>query len=297
MLTLAKIHVYLNLDKIHVYLMGAIVEEKLEPLGWPLVRLALVIVLGGVAPLVDTTIVNVALPTVAADFGVGTAAIQWVSTGYLLALGVAIPVTSWATSRFGAARLWLAGLAVFLAGSALSGLSWNLGSLVAFRVLQGVGAGVLLPVLQTILVRAAGPAKTARLLTIVMLVSVIAPIAGPLVGGVIVAGGSWRWLFAINVPLCLTAIVLARRFVPMDSADRRSRLDLPGLGLLAPAVVALLFALNDAASGSGFVVPLSVGVVLLGGFAGWSLRRGERALIPVRLFANRAFALRPRCCF
>ncbi|WP_326568059.1 DHA2 family efflux MFS transporter permease subunit [Amycolatopsis rhabdoformis] len=263
---------------------------KLEPLGWPLVRLALVIVLGGVAPLIDTTIVNVALPAVAADFGVGPTAIQWVATGYLLALGVAIPVTSWATSRFGASRLWPAGLAVFLVGSALSGLSWNLDSLIAFRVLQGVGAGVLLPVLQTILVRAAGPAKTARLLTIVMLVSVLAPIAGPLVGGAIVTGGSWRWLFVINVPLCLAAIVLARRFVPVDSPLRGSRLDLPGLSLLAPAVVLLLLALTDAASGNGFVVPLGAGVVLLGGFVAWSLRRGERALIPLRLFANRAFS-------
>ncbi|GAB3896319.1 hypothetical protein GCM10029964_077490 [Kibdelosporangium lantanae] len=123
----------------------------------PLVRLALVIVLGGIAPLVDTTIVTVALPTFAADFHAGTTSVQWVTTAYLLATGLTIPVTSWATARLGAARLWLAGLATFLTGSALSGLAWDLGSLVGFRVLQGVGAGVMLPVLQTILVRAAGP--------------------------------------------------------------------------------------------------------------------------------------------
>ncbi|GAB3896324.1 hypothetical protein GCM10029964_077500 [Kibdelosporangium lantanae] len=115
------------------------------------------------------------------------------------------------------------------------------------------------------------------MLTIVMLVSVIAPIAGPLVGGAIVDGGSWRWLFAINVPLCLAAIALARRYVPRDPADRTTRLDVPGLLLLAPAVVALL---------AGAYVP---GAVLLAGFVWWSVRKGDRALIPVRLFANRAF--------
>jgi EmrB/QacA subfamily drug resistance transporter len=247
-------------------------------LEWPLVRLALVIVLGGVAPLVDTTIVNVALPTFAADFHVGTTAVQWVTTGYLLAMGLTIPVTSWATARLGAARLWLLGLTGFLVGSALSGLAWDLASLIAFRVVQGVGAGVMLPVLQTILVRAAGPTKTARVLTIVMLVSVIAPIAGPLVGGAIVNGGSWRWLFAINVPLCLAAITLARRYVPRDPADRTAKLDLPGLLLLAPAVVALL---------SGVYL---WGALLLAGFVWWSARKGDRALIPVRLFTNRAFS-------
>jgi MFS family permease len=246
-------------------------------LEWPLVRLALVIVLGGIAPLIDTTIVNVALPTFAADFHVGTTAVQWVTTGYLLAMGLTIPVTSWATARLGATRLWLVGLTGFLVGSTLSGLAWDLGSLIAFRVVQGVGAGVMLPVLQTILVRAAGPTKTARVLTIVMLVSVIAPIAGPLVGGAIVSGGNWRWLFAINVPLCLAAIALARRYVPKEPADPTARLDLPGLLLLASAVVALL---------SGAYVP---GTALLAAFVWWSLRRGNRALIPVRLFANRAF--------
>lgn len=246
-------------------------------LEWPLVRLALVIVLGGVAPLVDTTIVNVALPTFAADLQVGTGAVQWVTTGYLLAMGLTIPVTSWATARLSAPRLWLVGLTTFLIGSALCGLAWNLGSLIAFRLLQGTGAGVILPVLQTVLVRAAGPTKTARVLTIVMLVSVIAPIAGPLVGGAIVSGGSWRWLFAINVPLCLAAIALARRYVPRERTNPTTRLDLLGLLLLAPAVVALL---------AGVYLP---GVVLLAGFVWWSIRKGDRALIPVRPFTNRAF--------
>ncbi|GAB3404046.1 MFS transporter [Flindersiella endophytica] len=173
-------------------------RTKLEPLGWPLVRLALVVIVGGVAPLVDTTVVNVALHTMSTDLQVGTTAIQWVTTAYLLALAVTVPVTAWTSDRFGTHRLWIAGLALFLVGSGLCAVAWNFESLVVVRALQGAGAGIMLPVLQTILVRAAGPSRTGRVLTVVMLVSTIAPIAGPLVGGAIVNAGSWRWVFVVR---------------------------------------------------------------------------------------------------
>src|SRR5262249_53067791 len=158
-------------------------EVGMERLGAPLIRLALVLVLGALAPFLDTTIVNVALHTLAGQFHVGVAAVQWISTAYLLALAITVPITGWAGDRFGTRTVWLVALAVFAVGSVLAGLSWNLGSLIAFRVLQGVGAGLIQPVIQTMLVRAAGPEKLGRLLTIVTLVGVLAPICGPLVGG------------------------------------------------------------------------------------------------------------------
>ncbi|MFG6194795.1 MDR family MFS transporter [Nonomuraea sp. JJY05] len=269
--------------------------KRLEPLGRPLIRLALVVIVGGVAPLVDTTVVNVALHAISADLQVGTDAIQWVTTAYLLALAVTVPVTAWACDRFGSKRLWIAGLALFLAGSGLCALAWNFWSLVAFRAVQGAGAGIMLPVLQTILVRAAGPAKTGRLLTIVMLVSTIAPIAGPLVGGAIVNSGSWRWVFVINLPICVAAILLALTFVPREPAQPGKRLDLPGVLLLGIGTAALLYALgNAAADGSDAGVrvwtPLVAGVALTIGFVAWSLARGTRAAIPVRIFAHKAFS-------
>lgn len=269
-------------------------RAKLEPLGRPLIRLALVVVVGGVAPLVDTTVVNVALHAMSVDLRTGTEAIQWVTTAYLLALAVTVPVTAWASDRFGARRLWIAGLLLFVLGSGLCALAWGFGSLVAFRALQGVGAGIMLPVLQTILVRAAGPARTGRVLTIVMLVSVIAPIAGPLVGGAIVSAASWRWVFAINLPLCAAAILLALRFVPRAPAEAGRRLDLPGVLLLGIGSAALLYALGDAATQGGDAAlhvwtPLAAGLLLLAGFAAWSLARGTRSAVPVRLLAHRAF--------
>lgn len=146
----------------------------MERLGAPLIRLALVLVLGALAPFLDTTIVNVALHTLADQFHVGVPAVQWVSTAYLLALAITVPITGWASDRFGARNVWLVALVVFTMGSVLAAVSWNLGSLIVFRVVQGVGAGLIQPVIQTMLVRAAGPDRLGRLLTIVTLVGVIA---------------------------------------------------------------------------------------------------------------------------
>ncbi|MHA7984780.1 MDR family MFS transporter [Rathayibacter sp. CAU 1779] len=269
-------------------------KQKLEPLGWPLIRLALVIMIGGVTPLIDTTVVNVALHTIGEDFGVGASSVQWVTTAYLLTMAVTVPVTTWASDRFGARRLWLIGLVLFLAGSGLCAVSWSFGSLVAFRALQGVGGGLMLPVMQTILVRAAGPSRVGRVLTIVMLVATIAPIAGPLVGGIIVTSASWQWVFVINLPLCIAAAALATVYVPREKPQRDKKLDLLGVLLLGVGTTALLFALSNAASRSddaGLRVwtPLVAGIVLIGAFVAWSLRLGERAAIPVRLFAQRSF--------
>ncbi|WP_043843920.1 DHA2 family efflux MFS transporter permease subunit [Amycolatopsis taiwanensis] len=269
-------------------------EEKPEPLGRPLIRLALVVVVGGVAPLVDTTVVNVALPAMSDEVHVGAQATQWVTTAYLLALAVTVPVTAWASDRFGSKRLWIAGLALFFIGSGLCALAWDFRALVAFRALQGIGAGIMLPVLQTILVRAAGPSKTGRVLTVVMLVSTIAPIAGPLVGGAIVEAGSWRWVFVINLPICATAIGLALRFVPGAPAQAEKRLDLTGVLLLGIGTVALLYALSNAANQGGNATvrvwtPLIAGVALTAGFVALSLIRGTRSAIPVRLLAHKAF--------
>jgi EmrB/QacA subfamily drug resistance transporter len=268
--------------------------QKIEPLGWPLIRLALVVVVGGVAPLIDTTVVNVALPAISAGFHLRANDIQWVTTAYLLALAVTVPVTAWASDRFGAKRLWLIGLLIFLVGSGLCGLAWSFGVLVAFRALQGVGAGILLPVLQTILVRAAGPAKVGRVITIVMLVVTIAPIAGPLVGGAIVTSVNWHWVFAVNLPICLAGLVLAAIYIPREPTQHEKKLDVPGVLLLGLGTTALLYALSNAASGEHDAAarvwaPLVCGAVLIAAFVSGSLLRGDRAAIPIRLFAQPSF--------
>lgn len=269
-------------------------KQKQEPLGWPLIRLALIVVLGGVAPLLDTTIVNVALHTLEHEFRVDTATVQWVTTVYLLALTVTIPATVWATHRFGSRRLWLVGLALFLVGSAASGLSWSIGSLILFRAIQGIGAGIIQPVVQTILVRAAGPSRLGRVLTIVTIVTLIAPIAGPVAGGAIIASASWRLVFFVNVPICIAALALAAVLLPRDERGTARPFDAVGLLLLAPGLVGIIYGLSNAttsgALGSARVlVPLGAGVALMLTFVIRSLRSAGPKLLDLAVFRIRSF--------
>ena len=164
-------------------------DSRLDP---ALRRLTWILVLGGIAPLLDSTIVNVALATLGRDLHASVAITQWTITGYLLAMAIAMPVTGWATQRLGAKRLWIISLVVFVAGSALSGAAWNMDSLIVFRVVQGAAAGIMMPLLVTILVQAAGPGRLGRMMAIASLPAVVVPALGPVVGGLIVTNLSWR---------------------------------------------------------------------------------------------------------
>lgn len=270
---------------------------ELEPLGAPLVRLALVLVLGAVTPLLDTTIASVALQTLAGEFAVGAAVIGWVSTAYLLAMAVTIPVSGWLSERIGAKRTWIGALLVFTAGSAGAGAAWDLGALIACRAMQGIGAGIIQPVILTMLVRAAGPKKLGRVLAIVTLVTVVVPIVGPVVGGVVLANAGWRWVFYLNVPLCVLAVVAAWIVVPGTQPHQRSapRFDTAGFALLGPALVGIVYGLSRATTADGFgsaavLAPLAGGLLLLGGYVARAARAGGHPLVDVRLFGVRSFA-------
>ncbi|MFB7500729.1 MDR family MFS transporter [Streptomyces sp. NPDC056161] len=265
-------------------------KEALEPKLRALIGILLV---GLVAVLLDTTIVNVATARLAKDLHTGVSMVQWVSTGFLLALGVSIPLSAWAVGRFGGRSVWLAGVALFTVGSVLAGVSWNIGSLIAFRVVQGLGGGLMLPVQQTLLVRAAGPARLGRVMAAISLPAVVVPILGPVAGGLILQAASWRWIFLINVPIGLVAFVLAWRGLDRDQDRQRRPLDVTGLVLFVPGVVAVLYALTRVAQfgvREGAWVPLALGVLLLAGFAVYAARVGDAAMIDVRLFRVPSFA-------
>jgi EmrB/QacA subfamily drug resistance transporter len=264
----------------------------IEPAVW---RIVWTVLVGGLAVLFDTTIVAVALHTLATELHVSVATIQWVSTGYLLALAVTIPVTGWAQRAFGAKRLWMIALSLFLLGSILSSLAWSAGSLIAFRALQGVGGGVLMPLMSTIVVQTAGGKNIGRIMSIIGLPVVFGPILGPVIGGLILQNLDWPWLFWVNVPICIAGLVLAAVFLPKDSAVSRTRFDIVGFVLLAPSLVALLYGLSNASETGGFtrgdvLVPLIGGVVLLGGFVWWVLRHRGKALLDLQLLKHRPLA-------
>jgi EmrB/QacA subfamily drug resistance transporter len=259
-----------------------------------LLVLALVLVVGMAAPLLDSTIVNVAIPTLRHELGTSVATIQWVSTAYLLAMALSIPVTGWATQRFGARRVWLTALVIFLAGSALSGMAWDVGSLIGFRALQGVGAGLLIPVMQTLLFGAAGGRPSANLMAVVSLPALLGPVLGPVLGGLIVNHYDWRWIFYVNPPICALAIVLALRFLPRDTGRPGHRLDTTGLLLLSPGLAALIYGLSELGNRGGLghpavLVPMIGGAVLLAVFA-WHALRIDQPLVELRLFRSRSFS-------
>ncbi|POM24222.1 putative transport protein HsrA [Actinomadura rubteroloni] len=259
--------------------------------------LGLVIVAGTIMAILDTTIVNVALQTLGKDFDTGLSTIQWVVTGYMLALGTVIPLTGWAIDRFGGRRVWMTSIVLFVAGSALSGAAWNIESLIAFRVLQGLGGGMLMPTGMAILSVAAGPRRMGRVMSIVGVPMLLGPILGPALGGWLVDNTDWRWIFLVNVPIGALALALAWWRVPAGSGGSagRTKLDLRGLLLLPPAFALLIYGLSNASSHGGFgnaavLGWAAAGAVLIALFVAHSLARGERALIDVRLFADRTFA-------
>ncbi|HEX4830688.1 MAG TPA: MDR family MFS transporter [Trebonia sp.] len=257
----------------------------------------LALVIGGIAAILDSTMVTIALHTLTASLHTTDGVIQWVTTGYLLAMAVAIPVTGWAEARWGGKRAWMAALVLFVLGSVLSGLAWNAASLIGFRVLQGFAAGLIFPLMQTLGVRAAGGRASSSLIAAVSLPLALGPILGPVIGGVLLNWLSWRWLFLVNVPVIAVGLVLAWRLLPADRpapAAVRPRLDLIGLALLAPALAGILLGLSNLSADGGIGhagagVPLLAGIALLGGFIAWAGRPGGRKpVVDVRLLRLRS---------
>ncbi|WP_084269813.1 DHA2 family efflux MFS transporter permease subunit [Patulibacter minatonensis] len=258
-------------------------------------KIAVVIVLGAIMSVLDTTIVNVALDTLSRDLNSPLSDIQWVATGYLLSLAAVIPITGWASTRFGARRLYVVSLIIFTVGSALCGLAWSSGSLIAFRVLQGIGGGMIMPVGQMILVRAAGPQNLARIMSFIGVPIVLAPVFGPTIGGLLLEHVSWESIFLVNVPIGVLAVFATMRLLPKDEAapEAAGKLDAIGLGLVAVGVTAVTYGLAETATkdlGSVHVVlPIVLGLVLVALFVARALRI-PNPLLNVRLYGNRAFA-------
>ncbi|MET7330672.1 DHA2 family efflux MFS transporter permease subunit [Nonomuraea sp. NPDC005650] len=250
----------------------------------------LVVLLGIVMTMLDTTIVNVALGTLARDFHTTPATMQWAVTGYLLALSMTVPVTGWAVGRFGARNVWLVSLVLFVAGSALTAAAWSVGSLVAFRAVQGLGGGLLLPVGQMMLARAAGQERMGRAMAMISLPAMLVPVLGPPLGGVIVESLGWRWLFLIKVPICAVALLAAFVLVPREPGASPQGLDVLGLAVLAPGLAALVYGLSEIGNGASALHPaLWIGVALVAAFAVRALRT-TGTLLDLRLFGNRTFA-------
>ena len=256
--------------------------------------IASVVVLGAIMSILDVTVVNVAVSTLAREFDAPLSTIQWVATGYTLALATVIPLTGWAADRFGTKRLYLTSITLFVLGSMLSGLAWSAESLIGFRVLQGFGGGMIMPLGMTILTQAAGPHRVGRVMAIIGVPMLLGPIFGPILGGWLVDDFSWRWIFFINLPIGIAALIASYRILARDVPQPGHRLDWLGLGLLSPGLALLIYGLAETSGPGGFgrvevIVPGLIGIAMLAAFVRHGLRTTD-ALIDLRLFANRVFS-------
>jgi EmrB/QacA subfamily drug resistance transporter len=245
-----------------------------------------------VMAILDITVVSVAQRTFIDQFGSTQAVVGWTMTGYTLALATVIPLTGWAADRFGTKRLFMGSVLAFALGSVLCALASNILQLIVFRVIQGIGGGMLMPLAFMILTREAGPGRLGRLMSILSIPMLLAPIAGPIVGGWLIDTSSWRWIFLINLPIGLVTIVLAAIVFPRDHPARSETFDVIGALLLSPGLATFLFAMSSI-PGRGTVadhhvlIPAAIGLTLIAAFVVHAWHRADHPLIDLRLFRNR----------
>ncbi|MFF2654136.1 DHA2 family efflux MFS transporter permease subunit [Streptomyces sp. NPDC058045] len=262
-------------------------RPRLEP---AVRKAATVVILGATMSFLDTTIVNVALKALAADFRTSLDTIQWVTTAYLLAVAAVIPVSGWAARRFGAQRAYVAAVVLFTLASVLCAVAQDEGQLIAFRALQGLGGGLIMPVGQIILARAAGPANLQRVMAVVGVPIVLAPVFGPFAGGLLLHFADWRWIFLINLPVGALAVLCALRLLTLDPPQASAPLDVLGLAAISLSMVALTYGLGEAGTDTS-AVPLSAlaaGALLLLLFVLRTLRT-PHPLFDIRLYRNPVF--------
>src|SRR6478672_9180715 len=255
-----------------------------------------VVVLGAIMSILDITVVAVAQRTFQETFDATQAQVAWTATAYTLALATVIPLTGWAADRFGTKRLYITAIVLFTAGSALCATAWSINALIAFRVLQGLGGGMLMPLGMTILTRAAGPHRLGRLMAILGVPMLLGPIMGPILGGWLIQIASWHWIFLINVPLGVAAVIYAWFVLEKDAPEPSESLDVVGMLLMSPGLALFLYGVSSLPSHGGDVtdphvwLPASVGLILMATFVWWSFKP-KHPLLDLRLLANRNLAL------
>ncbi|TRZ72344.1 MAG: DHA2 family efflux MFS transporter permease subunit [Actinobacteria bacterium] len=253
---------------------------------------AVIFVAGLFLEILDTTIVNVAIPTLAKEFDATRASMEWVVLGYLLSLAIWIPASGWIGDKVGTKKTFLFALLTFTVASALCGQAHSVGELVLFRILQGVGGGMLTPVGTTMLFRAFPPAERARASTVLLVPIVVAPALGPIIGGLLIDNLSWRWIFYVNMPLGVLGFVFGLFMLKESKEPTAGRFDIRGFLLSGIGLAGVLYALSQApekgwTSNSVLVSGLG-GLVLLAMLVFVELRI-DQPMISLRLYQDRMF--------
>jgi len=258
-------------------------------------KIAGVVVIGSIMAILDMTVVGVAQNTFQSLWNVTPATAAWTMTAYTLALAAVIPITGWAADRFGTKRLYITSIVLFVLGSVLCATAWDIGPLILFRAIQGLGGGMLMPLGMTILTKAAGPERVGRVMAVLGIPMLLGPIGGPILGGWLIDAVSWHWIFLINVPIGIGGIVYAFIVLPKDNPTPSESFDVLGFALLSPGLAAFLYGVSSIpekgtiASAKVLIWGL-IGLAFIVAFVVHALRK-TNALIDLHLFRNRQLTI------
>lgn len=251
------------------------------------------VALGTTASVLSGTVVGIGIPAIQRQFGGSLTELQWIITGYLLALAAVVPVSGYLCDRFGSRTVYVTTLVVFTVASAVCGLAWSPESEVAFRVVQGAAGGMVIPVGTSIVVRRCAVDQRGRVMSVLGVPSSVVPVLGPTIGGLLIARLGWQWLFWMNLPPAAVAIALALRYVRDNERTAGLQLDLVGLLLVTPSVLLVLLGVTYAPdvgwADPRTLGPITAGVILAALFIRRSLKRGS-SLLDLSIFRDRSFA-------
>ncbi|WP_433204858.1 DHA2 family efflux MFS transporter permease subunit [Dactylosporangium sp. CS-047395] len=270
---------------------GSVAPAAPDKLDAAVFKIAGVVVLGAIMSILDVTVVSVAIPTFMDKFDATYAKVAWTMTGYTLALATVIPLSGWAADRFGTKRLYMLALFLFTVGSGLCATADSINQLIGYRVLQGLGGGMLMPIGMTIMTRAAGPQRIGRLMAVLGIPMLLGPIGGPILGGWLIDVASWHWIFLINLPIGLIALVYAQFALPKDHTEPSESFDFIGMLMLSPGLALFLFGVSSlpeekTMSSNKVWIPMLIGAILVIGFVFYSFKP-KHPLLDLRLFKNR----------
>ncbi|ANZ62428.1 MFS transporter [Secundilactobacillus paracollinoides] len=246
--------------------------------------------------MLDSTVMNVGINTIMTALHSSVNTIQWVTTAYVLALGIMVLFTGWAADRFSGKSLYVAGLSVFLVGSIVSGVAGSVDVLLAGRIIQGAGAGLIIPLLSTLLVRATGGKNLGSTMAMVGLPVVFAPILGPTIGGFIIDQLNWHWIFYINIPIVIAALILIWVMMPTFPATQKTKrfdwfsfIDLGAMfSLLIVAIIN--FSEHTNITHASVIWPIVAAIVLLIAYVIYAWKRPKNALVSLSLFKSKNFS-------
>jgi EmrB/QacA subfamily drug resistance transporter len=267
-----------------------IAAETAGSAGSRLMKIVTIIALGNFMSTLDSSIVNVAINRMSRELNSSFEIIQWVSMGYMLALSIAVPITGWATNRFGTKTVYMTSVALFVAGSILSGAAWSPEAITVFRILQGLGGGLIVPTGVIILAKTAGPQRIGHVMGMVGAPMLLGSILGPVLGGYLVDHFSWRGIFLLNLPVGAITLVAAGAGLESEMPNRDDPLDWRGVLLISPALAILVYSLSDRAPGDTGCEYMTVGVAIAFTLIIKFVRRARSqtgALIDVQILARR----------